>query len=465
MNTDNVVVIGIADVLQRKMAQNSLDSQLRCRYRFAVYEHNQIKVDKISGNEVKDVERYIVIKNQFNMIIAVTPWAKYAGAFLPRKRKIAKQQNYQTLCYIVQALTYLFCSPASTKNDLFEVTAEDIKEFLDYYAGNVHSDGTCVNKDTLDRCSWAVCSFFGNVSIDNKACKLDWRDILEPYKSIKKSGSQMPMKEHTCYRPAIRVKKCGYQREDIFRDFPVEAACKLIELANIHAPDIAFLIVLGITAGLRPGEGVNSRQDTSPLGRSIDMEIVGSNVMNVCIDLRHEYILREDGKSVGHIKKPRKQIVYPPLIPLFLQSYSNHKEWLKRQEFDEKYCPMFVDKKGNAMTYTTYRRRFQSLVKDYLVPELCKSKELKLRHTGEKLKTVTISPHVLRHVFSVVLALRNENVSAIQSLRGDKSPETALLYLSHKGDMYMAVDEAHATLLDVILGAKKMENKGESDES
>ena len=54
---------------------------------------------------------------------------------------------------------------------------------------------------------------------------------------------------------------------------------------------------------------------------------------------------------------------------------------------------------------------------------------------GHLLQEHSISPHILRHWFSVKLTLYGEDVAGLMNWRGDKSPESALTYLENKSEL------------------------------
>ena len=54
---------------------------------------------------------------------------------------------------------------------------------------------------------------------------------------------------------------------------------------------------------------------------------------------------------------------------------------------------------------------------------------------GHMLQENSISPHILRHWFSVRLTLYGEDVAGLMYWRGDKSPESALTYITNKSEL------------------------------
>ena len=103
------------------------------------------------------------------------------------------------------------------------------------------------------------------------------------------------------------------------------------------------------------------------------------------------------------------------------------------------------------MSYETYRNRFKTLVRDHLRPYLAKSGDPDLRIYGQMLYENELGTHALRHWYTVQLVLRGEDIANVQFWRGDKSPESAFLYLQNKGDMVHELKKANERLLIGLL--------------
>ena len=107
------------------------------------------------------------------------------------------------------------------------------------------------------------------------------------------------------------------------RDIPHNVYRILLDTTYQYDPMIAFAMESGRTAGLRPSEAMNMRQDTSKVAveRCIRLYREGNRIRKIEIDLLKEYPLRSDEKAVGKIKRERIANVFPPLIPEFMQAY------------------------------------------------------------------------------------------------------------------------------------------------
>ena len=193
------------------------------------------------------------------------------------------------------------------------------------------------------------------------------------------------------------------------------------------------------------------RQECSPYGPGLIITEVGGQVKRIKIDLRKELVLRSDGAEIGLIKKARMQDVYPPFVGTVAMAYQLHKQHLQTVRYEAEYAPMFVNSKGMAMSYESYRLKFKKLVNEYLRPELIRSSDPELKIYGQMLYENELGTHALRHWFTVQLVLRGEDIGTIQSYRGDKNPETAFQYLQNKGELVQELEATGAELIAELM--------------
>ena len=111
---------------------------------------------------------------------------------------------------------------------------------------------------------------------------------------------------------------------------------------------------------------------------------------------------------------------------------------------------MFINLNGKAMTYDDYRYRFQKIVK-MMIPKLLQSEDDKLVAYGLLLDH-NISPHIMRHLFSVDLVLHGYDKPQIMKYRGDKSPESALTYMQDKQELIALLENSHADAIHNLGG-------------
>lgn len=238
---------------------------------------------------------------------------------------------------------------------------------------------------------------------------------------------------------------------EIFRDMPECIFWKFLDLSKVYYPELTFAIALQAFAGLRPGEVCNVRQAISPVGESIKYQRVGTKLRNFEINLQHKYKMRNDMVDVGSIKVKRKQKVYPKYLPLIDELYKRHLEILQTYELEDGCYPMFVGCNGKAITVKSYREKIQRLINKYLRNELLKSDDNILRHYGEILTQKTLSPHFLRHFFTVRLVLDDLQAPLIAYWRGDRSLDTALHYCRNKEELRNAIYDSNVKVVETIL--------------
>ena len=255
------------------------------------------------------------------------------------------------------------------------------------------------------------------------------------------------------YCPRYIPKRPHSRDARLVRDMPLKAVQRLIELARIHDPMVAFGIVLQVSAGLRPSCVTNMRQNGSPICATpcIRISYRGSGISNIEIDLTHEYVLRSDGVNTGKIKRERTVALYKGFIPEFMKAYILHQQLLANAPCEEQYMAMFVGRNGKAMTYNTYSSRVKNLVYNYLKPELKNSPDPQLSAFAHLLDSYRWAPHALRHCFTVRLVLEGLDVAQVQYYRGDTSPESAIAYVAGKGELMKQVASAHQDAIETLI--------------
>jgi integrase len=335
---------------------------------------------------------------------------------------------------------------------VFKITKESLECFFRDYAQEILGNGEHRSQQSVEKCVYAVTMFFRKLRRKYSGYMLLHESdfIIEKTVYDKRGGSRQKK------APAFQVKGFPKQKS-IFRELPTEAFKLLLNLAFRYAPDIAFAVCLQAFAGLRAGEAMNVRQEGSPLGSGLIFIYFEGEVRKTEIDLTKELPLRSDGTICGKIKRERKQYVYPPFIYAFHEAYQRHKIFLAGRRYETDYCPMFINNKGLAMTYDDYSRRFSILVEKHFRPALLESADPECRIYGQLLYENRLGLHALRHWFSVQLVLNGEDIAQIQYWRGDKTPESALLYLQNKGDLIRELGDAGTSLSDMLLSCGEKE--------
>ncbi|MDR2712737.1 MAG: hypothetical protein LBB91_06440 [Clostridiales bacterium] len=412
-------------------------------HRYAVYSHQAVTEEGMVYTR-----SFIVIKNGYGVITRFTRLQDYAGIYDRRTYLPITSDPEAKLYYICAMLNHVFVENKDVFkiNHIFEITKDMLQQFFSSYGLGKKPDGKHRGQASIENCISTVTYFMGNLSRKfGGYMKLSRSEFYSEKIYITKKGRQVKQ-----IVPAFQVR--GIREVDsLFRDIPMKAFELLLPLAFRYAQDIAFAICLQAFAGLRPGEVCNVRQEKSPLGAGIRFTEMEGHVKKAEIDLRKELVLRSDYVAVGRIKKERLQCVYPAFLATFCTAYQLHKRFLESVSFESEYCPMFVNRRGMAMTYDDYRGRFQKLVEEYFRPELLKSLDPQLRIYGQLLYENRLGPQSLRHFYTVQLVLRGEDIANIQFWRGDQSPQSAFAYLQNKGDLNRELEESNDRLARLLL--------------
>ena len=411
--------------------------------RYAVYSYTSAMPDGIAYTR-----SFIVVMNGYDVIVRFTRLQDYAGVYQKRTFIPISADPEAKLHYICAMLNFVLVEHGGEFGirHVFGITREMLEAFFTSYALTPKADGTHKGQDTVERCVRAVTGFMANLSRSYGGfMKLSPDALYREESYFTRRGERK-----TRSVPNFRIRGIAEVRSSI-RDLPTNVFELLIPLAFRYTPDIAFAMVLQAFAGLRAGEALNVRQVDSPLGPGLRFTEIDGRVTSVEIDLTKVYVLRSDGKSVGRIKKPRKQDVFYPFLDAFCTAYQYHLALLEKRPFEAAYAPMFPNEQGKATVYDSYLKRFKGLVKEHLTPLLLSSGDPKLRIYGQKLCENNLTPHSLRHWFTVQLVLRGMDIGEIQHWRGDSSPQSALEYLQNKGDLVRELQETDAKLTALLM--------------
>ena len=422
---------------------SSASGDWRKNYRYAVYEHKLI-----APNGEICTRSFIVIKNKYDVIVHFTNLHRFVSSYENKVFVPINSDAKNRMLYVCKLLNYIIIENYERFriNHIFSLTKESIISFLKNYAQEEIKEGRFRGEQSVERCTDAILSFHRHLY---KAYG-DYLTLkpIELYSKVEVPDRRGNLRIK--YVPNFNIR--GIKKRDaIYRDMPTKALEILLGLAMRFAPDISFALCSQAFAGLRAGEVLNMRQENSPAGRGIVFTYIEDRVLRAEIDVTKELPMRSDGVICGKIKKERKQSVYPPFLDAFMVAYKRHLKFLNMQGYEEQYAPMFVDKRGMAMTYDTYYRRFTELVENYFRPALISSEDPVCNIYGQILYENKIGLHVLRHWFSVQLVLHGEDIAQIQYWRGDKSPESAFAYLQNKGDLIKELELSNNALAEILM--------------
>lgn len=417
--------------------------RLRSRYRYAVYERNLIRDGTAAYSR-----HFIVLKNQYDIIVHFTGFHKYVTTYEESIYRPLASSIRERLLYVCEMLNHIFIERFKrTKiSHVFQIDKKMLDSFFQDYALEKLPNGSYRSRQSIEKCVSSVTMFFRKLCREYSGYMAVSIDELYCEKLVYGTRGKARRK----LVPDFQVRGIP-ENKQIFRDMPTKVFALLLNQAFRYAPEIALTICVQAFAGLRPGEAMNVRQESSPLGAGVIITWVDGEIKSVDFDLTREYALRADGVICGKIKKERRQKIYPAFLSAFSVAYERHKKHLVSKKFDRSYCPMFVNGYGSAMTYADYRLRFKSLVQNHLRPMLLKHEDAECRLYGQLLYENSISPHSLRHWFSVALVLMGEDVAQLQYWRGDSNPESAIRYLQNKGELVRELSAANENFADLIM--------------
>ncbi len=428
------------------------ENSSRNNYRYGLYGHKLI-----AANGEVYTRHFIVVKNNFGVIVRFTNLHNYAGIYEGKIFVPITSDAESKLRYICMMLNYILIRHYGDFHidHIFKISREALERFFRDYAAERLPNGSFRGAQSVEKCVYAVIMFFRKLRRKfGDHVLLREADLVSKKTVFSRHGKLV-----TKTVPAFQVRGIP-KRDEAFRELPSKAFKILLNLAFRYAPDIAFAICLQAFAGLRAGEVCNVRQEGGPSGNGLIFTRIEGRVTKIEIDLLRELPMRGDGVICGKIKKERIQCVYPPFLEATSAAYELHKKYLAVQRFEPDYCPMFVNKRGLAMTYDDYARRFAALIDDHFRAVLLECDDPELRIYGQLLYENNLTTHALRHWFSVQLVLRGEDIAQIQFWRGDKNPESAFAYLQDKGDLVKELERTNDIFAEILMARGKAEMDG-----
>jgi integrase len=419
------------------------NSPFREAYRYGVYRHRLLAPD---GSVY--ARPFIVIRNGLDVIVRFTNLHNYVSVFDGKVFLPLVSDAEKKLYYVCKMLNYVLIEHYEEFgiDDALQIDRAALDAFFRDYALEAKPDGGFRGAQSIEKCVAAVVTFFRNLRRKFGGRMLLANSDLVTEKLIRTKRGDIVSKSV----PAFQVRGIP-SRNETFRELPTKAFKILLNLAFRYATDIVFAMCLQAFAGLRAGEVCNVRQESSPLGGGVVFTRIGDDIRKIEIDLTRKISLRSDGVETGSIKKKRVQCVYPPFLDAFILAYDFYCKHLSSKPFETDYCPMFINNRNKAMTYNDYSRRFDTLVKTHFRPALLESGDPECKLYGQLLYENDLTPHALRHWFSVQLVLHGEDIAQIQYWRGDKSPESAFVYLQNKGDLVRELERTSADFINIAL--------------
>lgn len=410
---------------------------------FSVYEHHFV----IKENRL--VTRQFIVLRYANGSMRFTNFHKYIKSPVNRVKKYTNDGNSR-FRFVAQLLNYAFFYAGIER--LNDITVEIICDFLNAY-GMCQLPGDGENQkrteDTVKRCVRAVMDFIEIYIAEQKGqCRMKKDDLYKYVNRRDRHGRMVKVKV-----PAFDVRFTG-SRKEIFRDIPNKAFDMLFDHIATYHKNLLGLVMLSAFAGLRPSEACNVRREDSLLGAGIMFDIVDGEILKIEIDLREELNIRSDMRSVGKIKKERKQQVPDIFLQAFKRTYDLYMDYLVGKKYEKDFGPFTLNKQGRAMTYDSYLKKFQDIISKEMVPLYLASDDPEIVMYGRILMERRLSPHVFRHWYTVQLVLSGVNEpGALMYWRGDSAPESALTYLQNKGELEKQYQKVNNEVFDYLLWA------------
>lgn len=407
--------------------------------KFISYKHTLIL-----GNNHLVTKQFIALKAPDGNL-QFTDFHRYVKS--ASKIKSISDDGNKRFAYVIKFLNYVFGVKRITSLD--QLTLDMIKDFLmNYGLGTLPGDTRHRKKSTVEICVNTILDFLTLYLKERKGkAILSPSALYETTSYTNKRGRLIKRKE-----PKFDVYVDDSQTEQaIFRDIPNSAFEMLFAHIAEYHKDLLMVVALGAFVGLRPSEACNVRREDSPLGAGILFHQSEGETFKVEIDLRREMPLRSDLKPTGRIKKERMQAVPYIFLEVFLDTYNNYMSYLEGKRYERDYGPLNLNKQGKALTYAVYYQRFRRIIREEMIPIFLKSDDAEVVFFGHLLQEHNISPHIFRHWYTTQLVLSGvSEISELMSARGDKSPESAWVYLQNKGEIAKQYGQVNDGLFDYM---------------
>jgi len=223
--------------------------------------------------------------------------------------------------------------------------------------------------------------------------------------------------EYPTYTPPQRIKhistKLFAELLQICEDYP-----------NYRHLKLAFC--LQAFGGLRGGEVCNVSLD------KLQYSYIYNEFSNFSIDLRERTRLRSDFKSVGGIKKPRKQPIHPIFLQYLKIVFDEHLELLKERE--NPFGAIFLNRNNEAMMESSYNDYFKKII-DILIKRLTDRGDTSSIGEAHQLLSGKINKHVFRHFYTQTIAETEKNPNQLAYWRGDSGIDSSINYLTQNPEI------------------------------
>ena len=407
--------------------------------KFVVYKHSLV----LGDNNIV-TKQFIVLKHDDGNL-QFTDFHRYVKS-ISRIKSISDDGN-KRFSYVVKFLNFIFGTLGLKSVD--QLTLEMVREFFTLYGlSQLPGDSEKRKKSTVEKCVNAVLDFLTLYLSEREGkAKLKAEELNSTTTFTNSRGRVVKRKEPNF---EIYVDDSNTEKA-IFRDMPNSAFEMLFSHIAHYHKDLLMVVALGAFVGLRPSEACNVRREDSPLGPGILFHQSDGQVFKIEIDLRKEMPLRSDLKPTGRIKKERLQAVPYIFLEVFLDTYNDYMSYLEGKKYEKDYGPLNLNKRGKALSYDAYYQRFRKIIREEMIPIFLKSDDAEVVFFGQLLQEHNISPHIFRHWYTTQLVLSGvSEISELMSARGDKSPESAWVYLQNKGEIAKQYGQVNNGVFDYM---------------
>ena len=407
--------------------------------KFVVYKHSLV----LGDNNIV-TKQFIVLKHDDGNL-QFTDFHRYVKS-ISRIKSISDDGN-KRFSYVVKFLNFIFGTLGLKSVD--QLTLEMVREFFTLYGlSQLPGDSEKIKKSTVEKCVNAVLDFLTLYLSEREGkAKLKAEELNSTTTFTNSRGRVVKRKEPNF---EIYVDDSNTEKA-IFRDMPNSAFEMLFSHIAHYHKDLLMVVALGAFVGLRPSEACNVRREDSPLGPGILFHQSDGQVFKIEIDLRKEMPLRSDLKPTGRIKKERLQAVPYIFLEVFLDTYNDYMSYLEGKKYEKDYGPLNLNKRGKALSYDAYYQRFRKIIREEMIPIFLKSDDAEVVFFGQLLQEHNISPHIFRHWYTTQLVLSGvSEISELMSARGDKSPESAWVYLQNKGEIAKQYGQVNNGVFDYM---------------
>jgi len=344
------------------------------------------------------------------------------------------EDNYNTqkaaASYICRFCNWVFIENQNTYKliSLEELSVDHSLEYLNYlktnkyYKGKKDSVGRYRDTETLEKYDLYITAFYSFLN-KQKILKGFTANLVDEHTYTNHKGNEVTSSIHIGNGFSL-PRRSSVGNEFKLETFPDNKLIVMfLESADAVAEDIAFGIYLQIFGGLRRGEVINaSISDLKEIGPN------GRDGLRLRIKYRPEYWTRL--KDISKCKVKRDTNVFPvqpiQIIPsIAVPLLKSHKKYLDKHQKVNKQDALFIDCYGNPMSGSAYEDRFTKVKEHFL--ERVKDQLPGYYHT------LTFSPwntHIGRRIYTNLMAAIVKSPSELAILRGDKTLETALIYMS-----------------------------------